>query len=88
MTLDLVTQTEAAELLGVSASVVAKFRANGRLAFVKLANGSIRIHRAHAVALAKILAAPRPTKAISADCAMWLPASFLRPISRAAISAA
>jgi hypothetical protein len=86
MTLDLVTQSEAAELLGVSAGVVSKFRANGRLAFVKLANGSIRVHRTHAVALAKILSAPRPTKAMSAD-ARELPASFLRPISRAALAA-
>jgi hypothetical protein len=85
--LDQVTQAEAADLLGVSESRVAKFRSGGRLAFVKLANGSIRIHRAHAIALAKILAAPRPTKAISADCATWLPPSFLRPISRAALAA-
>jgi hypothetical protein len=85
---DLVSQSEGAELLGVSASVVAKFRANGRLAFVKLSNGSIRIHRAHAVALAKILSAPRPTKAtMSRDCATWLPASFLREPSRRADAA-
>jgi predicted site-specific integrase-resolvase len=85
---DLVSQSEAAELLGVNASVVAKFRANGRLAFVKLASGAIRIHRAHAVALAKILSAPRPTKAtrITAD-AQELPASILRPIRKSQFAA-
>jgi excisionase family DNA binding protein len=88
--LDQVSQAEAADLLGVSEGTVAKFRANGRLAFVKHANGGIRIHRHHVLALAKVLAAPRPTKAfrraMSADCATWLPASFLRPIIRKALA--
>lgn len=83
---DLISQSEAADMLGVRVSQVAKFRSGGRLAFVKHANGSISIHRAHVLALAKILTAPRPTKAMSAD-ARELPASFLRAFSRAATAA-
>jgi excisionase family DNA binding protein len=89
--LDLVSQAEAAELLGVSEYQVAKFRANGRLAFFKTEGGGVRIRRQHISVLAACLAEPRPTRAIrraiSAD-ARELPASFLRPIIRAAISAA
>jgi hypothetical protein len=84
---DLVNQTEAAALLGVSEAVVSRHRAAGRLAFLKSANGSIAIHRRHVLALAKILAAPRPSKIIrmSRDCAE-LPSSITRPIIRRSAS--
>jgi predicted site-specific integrase-resolvase len=87
---DTVSQREAADILGVSEKQIAKYRATGRLAFARLDNGGIRIHRAHVLALASLLAEPRPTKApvrISND-ARELPASILRAPSRRAEFAA
>jgi hypothetical protein len=83
MTLDLVSQAEAAELLGVSVDAVKRFRSTGRLAYSKLASGAIRIRRQHALILRDRLAEPRPTPAMTSDAAE-LPVGFLRPVIRRA----
>jgi hypothetical protein len=60
---DLISQREAADILGVSEKQIAKYRATGRLAFARLDSGGIRIHRAHVERLAP-RAAPRPAPPI------------------------
>jgi predicted site-specific integrase-resolvase len=85
---DTVSQREAADILGVTEKQIAKYRATGRLAFARLDNGGIRIHRAHVERLAP-RAAPRKSKApvrISAD-ARELPLQLRRPFRKADIAA-
>jgi hypothetical protein len=76
---DLVSQVEAAAILGVSESKVARLRSTGRLAYLKLENGSIRLHRAHVQAMAT---RPTPSR-ITSDAAELLP-NLLRPFLLAA----
>jgi excisionase family DNA binding protein len=80
---ELISQSEAAALLGKSESQVARLRASGRLAFVKLDNGSIRLHRAHVMALAPRRAAPAP---VMSAHARELPTAYTREPSRRAVA--
>ena len=86
---DLISQREAADILGVSEKQIAKYRATGRLAFARLDNGGIRIHRAHVERLAPRAASRKSTAPVRvSDDARELPASILRAPSRRAEFAA
>ena len=81
---DLISQREAADILGVSEKQIAKYRATGRLAFARLDNGGIRIHRAHVERLAPRAAPRKSTAPVRvSDDAKELPLQLRRPIRRA-----
>jgi excisionase family DNA binding protein len=82
------TQREAADLLRVSERQISRYRASGRLAFLKL-DGGIRFHREHVEAM---LAPPAPPAKSFVhtrwtDDSQELPAHLLRPIRKSAFVA-
>jgi excisionase family DNA binding protein len=88
MPIEYLTQREAADLLRVSERQISRYRASGKLAFLKLGTGSIRFHRAHVESL--LSPAPRPVAGKSWQAvritpdAQELPSSILRAPSRKA----
>jgi excisionase family DNA binding protein len=84
---DLISQREAADILGVSERQVGRHRASGKLPFVKLGDGSVKIHRSHVERLVP-RTAPRPTLKAPVQTVMRdsdeLPPNLLRPIIRRA----
>jgi excisionase family DNA binding protein len=81
------TQREAADLLRVSERQISRYRASGKLAYLKL-GGNIRFHRAHVEALlspANVAPAQRSyVHTRISDDAAELPSRLLRPTGRSA----
>jgi excisionase family DNA binding protein len=82
---DLISQREAADILGISERQVGRHRASGKLPFVKLGDGIVKIHRSHVERLRP--AAPRPTPNAPvriSDDSKELPEALTRAPSRKA----
>jgi excisionase family DNA binding protein len=81
------TQREAADLLRVSERQISRYRASGRLAFLKL-GGNIRFHRAHVEALLSPATVPPAQRSYVhtriSDDAQELPPRLPRPTGRPA----
>jgi excisionase family DNA binding protein len=80
---DLISQREAADILGISERQVGRHRASGKLPFVKLGDGSVKLHRSHVELLAPRAAPRKLTAPIRMSDASELPQALMKPFRRA-----